>query len=34
MMNGIGMEFGSIWMLLIGVLVILAVAALAKYLMK
>lgn len=32
MMDGFGM--GSIWMLLIGVLVVLAIAALVKYLMK
>ncbi len=28
------MGFGGLWMLLIGVLVILAIAALVKYLMK
>jgi hypothetical protein len=33
-MYGSGMWFGGVWMLLIGLLVILAVAALAKYLMK
>lgn len=35
MMDGFGMGWmGSIWMLLIGVLVVLAIAALVKYLMK
>jgi hypothetical protein len=34
MMYGSGMWFGGVWMLPIGLLVILAVAALAKYLMK
>lgn len=29
-----GMWFGGIWMLLIGVLVVLSIAALIKYLMK
>lgn len=31
---GIGMGFGWLWMALIGLLVILAIAALIKYLMK
>ncbi len=34
MMDGSGMWFGGTWMLLIGLLAVLAVAALAKYLMK
>lgn len=34
MMNGTGMWFGSVWMLLIAVLVVLAIAALVKYLAK
>lgn len=33
-MGGGIMGFGSVWMLLIAILVILAIAALAKYLMK
>lgn len=32
MMNGYGMGFGGVWMLVIAVLVILAIAALIKYL--
>ena len=34
MMDGFGMGFGGIGMLLVAVLVILAIAALVKYLMK
>ncbi|SIT23097.1 hypothetical protein SAMN05421774_11339 [Gemmobacter megaterium] len=34
MMNGWGMGFGGIWMILILILVGLAIAALIKYLMK
>jgi hypothetical protein len=34
MMNGFGMGFGGLWMLAIAVLVILAIAALVKYLAK
>lgn len=34
MMNGFGMGFGGIWMLLLLVLVGLAIAALVKYLSK
>ena len=34
MMDGYGMGFGGIGMLLVTVLVILAIAALLKYLMK
>lgn len=34
MMNGYGMGFGGIGMLLVTALVILAIAALVKYLMK
>lgn len=34
MMDGYGMGFGGIGMLLVTVLVILAIAALVKYLMK
>ena len=34
MMDGNGMWFGGFWMLVVGVLVVLAIAALAKYLMK
>lgn len=34
MMNGAGMWFGSLWMLLAAVLVVLAIAALVKYLLK
>jgi hypothetical protein len=34
MMNGWGMGFGGIWMILALILVGLAVAALIKYLMK
>lgn len=33
-MDGSGMWFGGFWMLLIGLLVILSIAALIKYLMK
>ncbi len=33
-MDGGGMWFGGIWMLLIGLLVVLSIAALIKYLMK
>ena len=33
-MSGFGMGFGGIWMLLILVVVILAIAALIKYLRK
>ena len=31
---GGGMWFGGIWMLLVGLLVVLSIAALIKYLMK
>ena len=34
MMNGYGMWFGGFGMLLVGVLVILTIAALIKYLLK
>ena len=34
MMNGWGMGFGGIWMILILILAGLAIAALIKYLMK
>ena len=34
MMNGYGMGFGGIWMILIIVLAVLAIFALAKYLRK
>lgn len=34
MMSGMGMGMGGLWMLLIGILVVLAIAALVKYLMK
>ena len=34
MMNGFGMGFGGLWMLLLVVLVGLAIAALIKYLWK
>ena len=34
MMNGYGMGFGGIWMILVIVLVVLAIVALAKYLRK
>lgn len=34
MMNGFGMGFGGLWMLVLAVLVILAIAALVKYLAK
>ena len=34
MMSGFGMELGWIWMTLIIVLVVLAIAALVKYLRK
>lgn len=34
MMNGFGMEFGGLWMLLLLVLAGLAIAALIKYLWK
>lgn len=33
-MNGFGMGFGGIWMILLLVLVVLAIAALVKYLRK
>jgi hypothetical protein len=34
MMNGYDMGYGGIWMLVLGVLAVLAIAALAKYLRK
>jgi hypothetical protein len=34
MMNGYGMGSGGIWMVVMGVLVVLAIAALVKYLRK
>lgn len=34
MMNGFGMGFGGIWMILVLALVVLAIAALVKYLWK
>lgn len=34
MMGGYGMGFGGIWMILFVVLVLLAILALVKYLMK
>ena len=34
MMNGYGMGFGSLWMTLVTVLVVLAIFALARYLRK
>jgi hypothetical protein len=34
MMNGYNMGYGGIWMLVMGVLVVLAIAALVKYLRK
>jgi hypothetical protein len=34
MMNGYGMGYGSIWMAVMGVLAVLAIAALVKYLRK
>ena len=34
MMNGNGMGSGGIWMVVMGVLVVLAIAALVKYLRK
>lgn len=34
MMDGFGMRFGGLGMLLVTILVILAIAALVKYLMK
>lgn len=33
-MNGYGMGFGSLWMILVLALVVLAIAALVKYLWK
>lgn len=33
-MNGYSMGYGGIWMLVIGVLALLAIAALVKYLRK
>lgn len=34
MMNGYGMGFGAIWMIVILILVVLMIAALIKYLRK
>lgn len=34
MMNGYNMGYSGIWMLVMGVLVVLAIAALVKYLRK
>ena len=34
MMNEYGMGYGGIWMVVMGVLVVLAIAALVKYLRK
>lgn len=34
MMNGYNMGYGGIWMVVVGVLVVLAIAALIKYLRK
>ena len=34
MMNGYGMGYGGIWMVVAGVLAVLAIAALVKYLRK
>lgn len=34
MMNGYNMGFGGIWMVVVGVVAVLAIAALVKYLRK
>ncbi len=34
MMNGYDMGYGGVWMLVMGVLAVLAIAALVKYLRK
>ena len=34
MMNGYSMEYGGIWMLFMGVVAVLVIAALVKYLRK